>query len=152
MSGVYRAEDCIEYFPRRPEFCGRPCMSILFSVHGHPGPYLKDILKDRVLLDGAHDVVMADNGWSRTRWVLEVCSFCSTSASDDADEVCSGLDIIIHRRDWWSLALVAPRSRRRLRRALRYSSVTRQWDPLLLGRKAPGPLATCISATSASSP
>ncbi|KAF8209304.1 hypothetical protein K438DRAFT_1960301 [Mycena galopus ATCC 62051] len=72
LSGAYRAEaECIEYFPRRPEFCGRPSMSISFLVHGHPAPYLKDILKDRVLLDGAHDAIMADNGWSRTRWVLE---------------------------------------------------------------------------------
>ncbi|KAJ6567099.1 hypothetical protein B0H19DRAFT_1139442 [Mycena capillaripes] len=72
LSGTYHAtEEYVEYFPRRPEFCGRPCMSIPFKVHGHPAPYLKDILKDRVLLDGAHDTVMADNGWSRTRWMLE---------------------------------------------------------------------------------
>jgi hypothetical protein len=48
-------------------------MSVSFSVQGHPAPYLKDILKDRVLLDGANEAVMAENGWSRTRWVLEVC-------------------------------------------------------------------------------
>ncbi|KAF7353887.1 hypothetical protein MVEN_01074600 [Mycena venus] len=71
LNGVYRSEERIEYFPRRPEFCGRPLFSIPFSVHGHPGPYLKDILKDRVLLDGAQDAVMGDTGWSRTRWVLE---------------------------------------------------------------------------------
>ncbi|KAJ7819063.1 hypothetical protein B0H14DRAFT_3473366 [Mycena olivaceomarginata] len=72
LSGSYRAEqECIECFPRRPEFCGRPSMSVSFSVQGHPAPYLKDILKDRVLLDGANEAVMAENGWSRTRWVLE---------------------------------------------------------------------------------
>ncbi|KAJ7237727.1 hypothetical protein B0H12DRAFT_1238112 [Mycena haematopus] len=72
LSGAYSPEgECVEYFPRRPEFCGRPSLSIPFSVHGNPAPYLKDILKNRVLLDGAHDAVMADSGWSRTRWLLE---------------------------------------------------------------------------------
>ncbi|KAJ7221470.1 hypothetical protein GGX14DRAFT_669845, partial [Mycena pura] len=74
LSGAYRgvdAEERIEYFPRRPAFCGRPCLSIAFTVGGHPAPYLKDIVKNRVLLDGAHDAVMADQGWSRTRWLLE---------------------------------------------------------------------------------
>ncbi|KAK7036008.1 hypothetical protein R3P38DRAFT_2910161 [Favolaschia claudopus] len=72
LNGAYvGAEECIEYFPRRPQYCGQPCLSISFSVHGHPAPYLKDILKDRVLLDSAHDPIMTDQGWSRTRWILE---------------------------------------------------------------------------------
>ncbi|KAJ7500383.1 hypothetical protein B0H11DRAFT_1995141 [Mycena galericulata] len=73
LNGGYCPEqECIEYFPRRPEFCGRPSLSIAFAVHGHPAPYLKDILKERVVLDRAHEAVMAEQGWSRTRWVLEV--------------------------------------------------------------------------------
>ncbi|KAJ7684324.1 hypothetical protein DFH06DRAFT_1118103 [Mycena polygramma] len=72
LSGSYRpTEACIECIPRRPEFCGRSTMSITFTVHGHPAPYLNEILKDRVLLDGAHDSVMSDSGWSRSKWVLE---------------------------------------------------------------------------------
>ncbi|KAJ7765699.1 hypothetical protein B0H16DRAFT_399596 [Mycena metata] len=73
LSGAYSADEGIENFPRRAQFCGRPCLSIPFTVGGHPAPYLKDALKDRVLIDGAEDpvMVMADNTWSRTRWVLE---------------------------------------------------------------------------------
>ncbi|KAJ6500817.1 hypothetical protein C8R45DRAFT_820333 [Mycena sanguinolenta] len=71
LRGHIAEPGCVEFFPRRPEFCGRPSLSVPFSVHGHPAPYLKDILKDRVLLDGAYDAVMADEGWSRTKWLLE---------------------------------------------------------------------------------
>ncbi|KAJ7718205.1 hypothetical protein DFH07DRAFT_1011957 [Mycena maculata] len=73
LSGGYRPEEgeCIEYVPRRPEFCGRPSLSIAFAVHRHPAPYLKEILRGRIVLDGAHDTVMADHGWSRTLWALE---------------------------------------------------------------------------------
>lgn len=70
-------------------------MSILFAVHGHPAPYLKDILKDRVLLDGAHDAVMADSGWSRTRWILEVRLVGSPRLRSGADDARSGLGMII---------------------------------------------------------
>ncbi|KAJ7490975.1 hypothetical protein FB451DRAFT_1166292 [Mycena latifolia] len=75
LSGAYTPatdrEACLEYFPRRAAFRGRPSLSIGFTVHRQPAPYLKDILHDRVYLDGAQDAVMQAHGWSRTRWVLE---------------------------------------------------------------------------------
>ncbi|KAJ6630333.1 hypothetical protein B0H10DRAFT_982628 [Mycena sp. CBHHK59/15] len=73
LSGTYRPQDveCIEFFPRRSQYCERPSYTITFSVRGHRAPYLREILKDRVLLDGAHDMVMAFTGWSRTKWVID---------------------------------------------------------------------------------
>ncbi|KAJ6606076.1 hypothetical protein DFH09DRAFT_1066970 [Mycena vulgaris] len=72
LSGAYTpAGECIEYFPRRPALCARPSLSIAFTVHARPAPYLKDLLRGRVRVDGAENAVMREHGWSRTRWVLE---------------------------------------------------------------------------------
>ncbi|KAJ7131674.1 hypothetical protein C8R43DRAFT_1133620 [Mycena crocata] len=72
LNGAYRpGGESIEYFPRRADYCGRPTLSIRFTVHGHPAPYLKEIFKDRVLLDNGEKMAFAGHGWSRTRWVLE---------------------------------------------------------------------------------
>jgi hypothetical protein len=68
LSGLYTPAERVEYFPRRAQYCGSPCLSIAFARC----PYLKDVLKDRVHLEGANDAVMGEQGWSRTRWVLEV--------------------------------------------------------------------------------
>ncbi|KAJ7709513.1 hypothetical protein B0H17DRAFT_1190716 [Mycena rosella] len=71
LSGAYAPARAIECFPRRAAFCGRPSLSIAFAVHTQPAPYLAELLRGRVRLDGAHDAVMRAHGWSRTRWVLE---------------------------------------------------------------------------------
>ncbi|KAJ7084876.1 hypothetical protein B0H15DRAFT_384474 [Mycena belliarum] len=70
LSGAY-APAALEYFPRRAVFHGRPSLSIVFRVHRQPAPYLSDILRDRVRLDGAEAAVMRAQGWSRTRWLLD---------------------------------------------------------------------------------
>ncbi|KAJ7184595.1 hypothetical protein C8R46DRAFT_1026477 [Mycena filopes] len=71
LNNTYPAHEPIENLPRRAQFHGRPGRSIAFTVRGQPAPYLKDVLKGRVVLDGATELVMADTDWVYTLWVLD---------------------------------------------------------------------------------
>lgn len=60
-------QDVVIYLPRRPEWSGKPSVpSILFSVKGKPGPYLRDICRGRVEIDGAYDAVFSHYGFKKT--------------------------------------------------------------------------------------
>lgn len=60
-------QDVVVYLPRRPEWSGKPSVpSILFSVKGKPGPYLRDICRGRVEIDGAYDAVFSHYGFKQT--------------------------------------------------------------------------------------
>jgi len=71
LDGSYSAlanqKDIVLYVPRVPEHIGSPSLpSIVFSVNGTPGPYLKDILKQRVTLDNGTDTIFKDLAWKKT--------------------------------------------------------------------------------------
>ncbi|KAG7453196.1 uncharacterized protein BT62DRAFT_999241 [Guyanagaster necrorhizus] len=63
-----------EYVPRTPRYNrDSPCISIRFSVNGNVGPYLEDVLRGQVTIDGAYKPAFEDSasGWSRTKWMLD---------------------------------------------------------------------------------
>lgn len=65
--------DVVVIFPRRPEFHGIPSFqSVTFSVNGKIGPYLKDVIKGRVEVDGAGDEIFEGRGWRTTNWMIDV--------------------------------------------------------------------------------
>ena len=67
--------DVVTYIPRVPEYCGKPSLqSIIFTVNGRPGPYLKDVIKGRVILDGAYDTVFREFSWKQTNLTIDVSS------------------------------------------------------------------------------
>ncbi|KIM49788.1 hypothetical protein M413DRAFT_438920 [Hebeloma cylindrosporum] len=64
--------DVVTYIPRAPEYCGKPTLpSIIFTVNGRPGPYLKDVIKGRVMLDGAYDTVFREFSWKQTSLTID---------------------------------------------------------------------------------
>ncbi|EAU80747.2 hypothetical protein CC1G_04857 [Coprinopsis cinerea okayama7 len=67
---VNNREDVVTLLPRRPEFLGPPSVpSILFSVNGRPGPYIRDILREEVEVDSPFDQVFYSRGWRQT-WIM----------------------------------------------------------------------------------
>ncbi|TFK24637.1 hypothetical protein FA15DRAFT_409038 [Coprinopsis marcescibilis] len=62
-------KDIVIYVPRRPEYSGEPTISLELSVDGKPGPYIRDVAKGTVVVDGARDRVFYDMGWKQT-WVM----------------------------------------------------------------------------------
>jgi len=65
--------DVVTYVPRSPEYSGGPSLpSIIFTVNGRPGPYLKDVIKGRVTLDGAYDTVFREYSWKQTNFTIDV--------------------------------------------------------------------------------
>ena len=71
-------QDVVIYLPRRPEWSGKPSVpSILFSVKGKPGPYLRDICRGRVEIDGAYDTVFSHFGFKQTNIRIDVSEQCS---------------------------------------------------------------------------
>ena len=79
LDGSYQAalqsneRDVVTYVPRLPQHSGAPSLpSIVFCVNGKPGPYLNDITKKRVILDGAYDLVLKDRVWKQTSLTIDV--------------------------------------------------------------------------------
>jgi len=65
--------DTVFYVPRLPEHIGNPSLPpIVFSVNGKPGPYLKDILKQRVTLDNGAETIFKDFAWKQTKIMVDV--------------------------------------------------------------------------------
>ncbi|KAF8957748.1 hypothetical protein BDZ97DRAFT_1941030 [Flammula alnicola] len=65
-------KDVVVYVPRLPEYSGKDHLaSITFSVQGMPGPYLKQLAKDRVTMNGADDDVFSHFGWKTTKFQFD---------------------------------------------------------------------------------
>ncbi|TFK35522.1 hypothetical protein BDQ12DRAFT_655655 [Crucibulum laeve] len=65
-------QDLVIYFPRKPEYTGAPSIpSINFSVNGKPGPYISDICKGKVSIDGGYDQVFAYHGWRQSSYMID---------------------------------------------------------------------------------
>ncbi len=65
----------LEYVPRSPRYAGYISQShppIQFSVGGRPGPFLEDILRNKITLDGAQDDIFG-GAWRQTKWTFDVC-------------------------------------------------------------------------------
>jgi len=82
LDGSYQAAlqsnecDVVTYVPRLPQHSGAPSLpSIVFCVNGKPGPYLNDITKKCVILDGAYDLVLKDRVWKQTSLTIDVRRF-----------------------------------------------------------------------------
>ncbi|CAA7260972.1 unnamed protein product [Cyclocybe aegerita] len=72
--------DVVTYVPRRPEYSGEPSLpSIIFSVHGRPGPFIGDIIDGKVVLDGAYDLVFRDKLWKQTSLTVDWPGVTSSS-------------------------------------------------------------------------
>ncbi|KAJ3495211.1 hypothetical protein NLJ89_g10664 [Agrocybe chaxingu] len=72
--------DVVTYVPRRPEYSGEPSLpSIIFSVHGRPGPSIGDIIDDKVMLDGPYDLVFRDKLWKQTSLTVDWPGVTSSS-------------------------------------------------------------------------
>ncbi|KAJ7061461.1 hypothetical protein C8F01DRAFT_1137464 [Mycena amicta] len=88
LAGTYQpaAPQRIACLPRRSEFNnGPPTLTKTFTVHGHRAPYLNNILKGEVCLDRADELIMAEQGWSRTCWQLDwPCYILSRAQALDA--------------------------------------------------------------------
>ncbi|KDR82121.1 hypothetical protein GALMADRAFT_222002 [Galerina marginata CBS 339.88] len=64
--------DIVVYVPRSPEYCGQPSLaSVVFTVHGKPGPYLSDLIKGRVTVDAPSDELFKPMGWHRTSLTID---------------------------------------------------------------------------------
>ncbi|KAF8162691.1 hypothetical protein B0H34DRAFT_692587 [Crassisporium funariophilum] len=64
--------DIVLYVPRLPEHCGPASLpSVVFSVAGTPGPYLKELIRGKVTLDGAHDTIFEEHGWRRASLIVD---------------------------------------------------------------------------------
>ncbi|KAF6758347.1 hypothetical protein DFP72DRAFT_1065040 [Ephemerocybe angulata] len=64
--------DMVIYVLRRPEHSGPPSIEpILLAVNGKPGPYIKDIVKRNVVLDGADDKILEERVWRQTWWMID---------------------------------------------------------------------------------
>ena len=74
-TGTVLPQERLIRIPRRPQYRVTPSLHpITFSVRGMPGPYLTDILEDRIQLDGANDAVFERYGWRTTNWLIDVRS------------------------------------------------------------------------------
>ncbi|KAF9005317.1 hypothetical protein BDZ89DRAFT_1236207 [Hymenopellis radicata] len=63
----------LEYVPRSPRYAGYISQShppIKFSVGGRPGPFLEDILRNKITLDGAQDDIFG-GAWRQTKWTFD---------------------------------------------------------------------------------
>ena len=68
-----RCPDIVVVVPRVPVFCGTPSLpSIVFSVNGQAGPYVLDLVSNRVVVDNASDLVFQERVWKQTSLRIDV--------------------------------------------------------------------------------
>ena len=85
-SYLHHHRDVVVIVPRLPKHRGSPSLSsIVFSVDGKPGPYVSDLVHDRVAVDNASDMVFRDRIWKQTSLTIDVSLFLFTCVSSLTD-------------------------------------------------------------------
>lgn len=71
-----RCPDVVVVVPRLPRFCGTPSLpSIIFSVNGQAGPYISDLVFNKVAVDNPSDPVFQERVWKQTSLTIDVGHF-----------------------------------------------------------------------------